>query len=278
MIDLHLHTTASDGLHEPDVLVGLAHEAGIRTLSVTDHDTMDATATVATAASERGMEAIPGIEITAVHDDRDVHVLGYFLEAQSPELTRFLRAQREDRVRRVEEMSEKLARLGVPIDEQAVIRKARLHPGRSVGRPVVARALVRAGHVASVQQAFDRLLGAGLPAFVARRGASPADVIGIIRRAGGVASLAHPGVLGRDDLIPELARAGLGALEAYHSEHDDALRRRYVTLANARDLAISGGSDFHGQSAKGGAALGRSTLPPDEFARLRALADVPPRS
>ncbi len=273
MIDLHLHTTASDGLCEPDELVRLAHQAGIRTLSVTDHDTLHATEAVAACAARCQVEAIPGIEITAVQDDRDVHVLGYFLDAGSAELTKFLQTQRQDRLRRVEVMAERLAQLGFAVDVQAVLQTARQHPGRSVGRPQVARALVRAGHVATVREAFDRLLAAGRPAFIARRGASPASVIGIIRRAGGIASLAHPGLLGRDDLIPELARAGLGALEAYHSRHDGGVRRRYIALANTHDLALSGGSDFHGETTKGGPSLGRSTLPPEDFDKLRALLD-----
>ena len=143
---------------------------------------------------------MPGIEITAVHDGRDVHVLGYFIEREDAALAEFLERQRADRVRRVGAMADKLADLGKPVDRDALL--AARPGGKSLGRPLVAQALVKAGHVADTRQAFDQLIGEGKPAFVPRCGPSPADVIGIINRAGGIASLAHPGLLKRDDLIP----------------------------------------------------------------------------
>ena len=267
MIDLHMHTTASDGTLAPAALVDRAHEAGIRTMSVTDHDTMAGVPEAAAAAAGRGIEFLPGIEITAVADGRDVHMLGYFLDPAPASLGRFLTSQREDRVRRAREMGEKLAALGVPIPIEGLIEKAAA-AGRAVARPVVARALVEAGHCANLQEAFDRWLADGGAAYVARRGAPPAEVVGLVARAGGLTSLAHPGLLRRDEVIPGLAEAGLGAIEAFHSDHDTAAQARYQRLADRHGLAVSGGSDFHGDRHHRAKSFGRVGLPRARFETL----------
>jgi len=268
VIDLHLHTTASDGLFEPAVLVDLAWRAGIRTMSVTDHDTTAALSEAGRAATASGIAFVPGIEITAVHAGRDVHVLGYFIEREDAAFAEFLARQRADRVRRVGEMAEKLASMGKPVDREALL--APLPNGRSLGRPSVAKALVKAGHVADTRQAFDELIGEGKPAFIPRCGPCPADVIGIINRAGGIASLAHPGLLRRDDLIPGMIDAGLTAVEAFHSEHDETTTHRYLAFAERHGILVSGGSDYHGEKERRKAAFGTVGLPLDRFERLKA--------
>lgn len=268
MIDLHLHTTASDGLCEPAALVDLAWRAGIRTMSVTDHDTVAALSDVESAAAASGIAFVSGIEITAVHDGCDVHVLGYFIARDDSALAAFLERQRADRVRRVGAMAEKLAGLGKPVDRDALL--APLPSGRSIGRPSVAKALVKAGHVADTRQAFDQLIGQGRPAFIPRCGPCPADVIGIINRAGGIASLAHPGLLRRDDLIPEMIDAGLTAVEAFHSEHDAPTTKRYLAFAERHGILVSGGSDYHGEKERRKAAFGTVGLPLERFELLRA--------
>lgn len=268
MIDLHLHTTASDGLCEPAVLVDLAWRAGIRTMSVTDHDTVAAVADVERAAGASGIAFVPGIEITAVHDGRDVHVLGYFIRCEDAALAEFLERQRADRVRRVSAMADKLADMGKPVDRKALL--ASRPKGRSLGRPMVAKALVRAGHVIDTRQAFDQLIGEGKPAFIPRCGPSPADVIGIIGRAGGLASLAHPGLLKRDDLIPNMIDAGLTAIEAFHSEHDAATTEHYLAFAERHRILVSGGSDYHGEKERRKAAFGTIGLPRERFEQLKA--------
>jgi 3',5'-nucleoside bisphosphate phosphatase len=267
VIDLHLHTTASDGLCEPAELVTLAWRAGIRTMSVTDHDTVAALSDVESAATASGIAFVPGIEITAVHDGRDVHVLGYFIDREDAALAGFLESQRADRVRRVSAMADKLAAMGKPVDREALL--AQRPRGRSLGRPMVAKALVKAGHVADTRQAFDQLIGEGRPAFIPRHGPCPADVIGIINRAGGIASLAHPGLLRRDDLIPGMIDAGLTAVEAFHSEHDEPTTQRYLALAEHHGILVSGGSDYHGEKERRKAAFGTVGLPQDRFERLR---------
>ena len=268
MIDLHLHTTASDGLCEPAALVDLAWRAGIRTMSVTDHDTVAGLAEAERAAAASGLAFVPGIEITAVHEGRDVHVLGYFIERGTPAFAKFLEEQRADRVRRVNAMAERLAEMGKPIDRGTLL--APRGTGRSLGRPLVARALVKAGHVADMRQAFDQLIGEGRPAYIPRCGACPADVIRIIKGAGGLASLAHPGLLRRDDLIPNMIDAGLSAIEAFHSDHDAPTTQRYLAFADHHGILVSGGSDYHGEKERRRAAFGTVGLPPDRFERLKA--------
>jgi len=270
LIDLHTHTTASDGHCEPAELVRRAWLAGLTVLSVTDHDTTASLAAATAAASAYGLTVVPGIEVTAVVDERDVHVLGYFVDPVSAPLAEFLAAQRADRVRRARAIGDKLRALGCPIDVDALVVHAR--DGEVVARPKIAAALVRAGHVANTREAFDRLIAEGRPAYVPRQGASPLEVIAVIGRAGGVASLAHPGLLRRDDLVPDLAAAGLAALEVYHSDHDEAARARYLALAAEHGLTISGGSDFHGDESHRHATLGSVTLPDEDYRRLCARA------
>lgn len=270
VVDLHLHTTASDGLFDSAALVTLAWKAGIRTMSVTDHDTTAGLAGAEGAARGAGIAFVPGIEITAVHDGRDVHMLGYFFDPEDGELVRFLERQRLDRLRRVHAIADRLLELGKPIDRNAVVSSRA--PGESLGRPLIGKALVRAGHVADVRQAFDLLIGEGKPAFVPRSGPGPADVIATIRRAGGVSSLAHPGLLRRDELISGMVDAGLTALEAFHSEHDAATTERYLAMADRHKILVTGGSDYHGEVDRRRSAFGTVGLPPAHFERLAAHA------
>jgi len=169
MTDLHMHTTASDGRCTPTELVDRVVAAGITVMAVTDHDTTAAVADVQSHARARGIEAHAGIEITAVEDGRDIHMLGYFLNPAEPRLIEFLRVQRDTRVKRVQAIAARLAELGLPINLQALLDKAERNVGRSIGRPQVARALQHAGHVADTKEAFDRFLSSDGPAFVSTR-------------------------------------------------------------------------------------------------------------
>ncbi len=272
MIDLHTHTTASDGCLTPSELVQRAAGRGIRTLSVTDHDTVGGLAAARAAAIEHGIELVAGIEITAVSGQRDVHILGYFFDPSSVELASFLHAQRADRVRRVRAIATRLEALGVPVDVEDIIARAASIEGQAVGRPAIARALVAAGHASSASAAFDRWIGDGRAAFVPRSGPPPGEVVGIIARAGGLSSLAHPGLLGRDDLIPNLVHAGLGAIEVYHPEHDGRTTRRYRDVARKFQLAVSGGSDYHADDRD--RALGSALLPAEDYRELAARASA----
>jgi predicted metal-dependent phosphoesterase TrpH len=269
MIDLHLHTTASDGTDTPAELVLACQEAGITTMAVTDHDTTASVSEVAREAERAGFEFVPGIEITAAWRGRDVHVLGYFFDPESSVLTSFLDAQIEARIRRARAVGSRLASLGAPIDMESLISRL---GGQPLLRPHIAEALVEAGHVANGVEAFDRYIGEGLPAYVARQGATPAEVIGIIRKAGGISSMAHPGVTKQDGLIPELAAAGLDALEVYHTDHLPRDTARYLELARQLGLAVTGGSDYHGFRSEHSNGFGRVQLPDGDFAALCRLA------
>lgn len=255
----------------PRGLVARAASAGLTTIAVTDHDTVAGLADARAEAAARRLTFINGIEITAVEDGRDVHMLGYFIDPDDAALAAFLAGQRTDRVRRVREIGERLETLGFAVDVDAIVSLG-VHGGRSVGRPQIADALVVSGHAEHRDDAFKRFLGEGGAAFVPRRGPAAAEVVHVITHAGGIASLAHPGLTRRDDLIPSLAAAGLAALEVRHSDQDAAAEARYRELAAQHGLAVSGGSDYHGDATGRGPCLGVVVLPPADFEHLRARA------
>ena len=274
MIDLHLHTTASDGLLSPGELVARAAAAGLEVIAVTDHDTTGGLAEASLAGGSAGIRVIPGIEITAVEQGRDVHILGYFIDPHCAQLTEFLAAQRADRLRRVRLIGERLAALGSPIDVAQLLAAAGTS-ARSIGRPAIADALVERGHAADRNDAFARLLGRGKPAFVPRHGVSGARVVETIHAARGVASLAHPGIARDDASIRSLAAAGLDALEVWHTDHSPADQARYHALAADLGLARSGGSDYHGDGVHRACRLGTISVPPAELAALEARVGAP---
>jgi 3',5'-nucleoside bisphosphate phosphatase len=272
VIDLHLHTTASDGLLPPEALVARVAGAGVTVMAVTDHDTVAGIDRAEAAAGARGVRLVPGIEITAIEDGRDVHVLGYFFDRAHRPLADFLDAQRADRRRRVKEMTARLAALGMPIDTDDLMAR---HAGHAVGRPALAAALVRAGYVSTTAEAFDRFLGTEGTAFVPRMGAPVRDVVKVVREAGGLASIAHPGLHRDPALIERLAAGGaeaLDAIEVFHTDHDAETSARLLGLAERQGLLITGGSDFHGDAAGRTVGLGRVALPPEWFARLARKA------
>jgi 3',5'-nucleoside bisphosphate phosphatase len=293
LIDLHTHTTASDGRCAPAELVARAAAAGVTVMAVTDHDTLSGSAAAAAACAAAGIAFVPGIEITAVDDGdaredagaSDVHMLGYFIDLTSPELETFLAGQRRQRIERVREVAARLAALGIPLDVEAILQPAIEDPRRAAGRPWIARALVAAGHVASSDEAFDRWLAHGRPAFVPRRGALPSEVISRVHDAKGICSLAHPALLGtglragtetrpHDEWIARLVSDGLDAIEAYHSEHDSAATSRYVAMASAMGIAVSGGSDYHGDPSHGPDHPGAVSLPRDAYEELVRRATI----
>jgi predicted metal-dependent phosphoesterase TrpH len=269
LTDLHLHTTASDGRLSPSELVDEAQRAGLAVMAVTDHDTIAAVEGVQQLARTRGIEAIAGIEVTAVENQRDIHVLGYFLNPRDEAFAQVLSTQRAARVRRAIAIAARLEELGMPTDLGPWLTDEANRSGKSIGRPQVARAMVQAGHVADLQEAFDKWLANDRPAYVTRTGPSPEQVIDAIHRAGGLASLAHPGRTLIDARIPALAAAGLDAIEVYHSDHDATAVGRYRTMARELDVLVTGGSDFHGDPARS-VRPGSATLPDEEWQRLRA--------
>jgi predicted metal-dependent phosphoesterase TrpH len=274
VIDLHTHTTASDGRSAPADLVARAAAAGVTVMAVTDHDTVSGCEATAAACATAGIAFVPGIEITAVRDDGDVHMLGYFIGLNSPDLAAFLTEQRRQRIDRLRQMAARLATLGIPLDVEAILRPAIEDPRKSAGRPWIARALVAGGHVSNTNEAFDRWLAEGRPAFVPRAGASPSEVIARVHDANGICSLAHPALLEHDEWIEGLVSDGLDAIEVYHSEHDSAATSRYLAMASAMGIAISGGSDFHGDPAHGPDQPGAVSLPREAYDELARRATI----
>jgi predicted metal-dependent phosphoesterase TrpH len=272
VIDLHLHTTASDGRLTPSALVARAASLGLTIISVTDHDTTAGLPEAAAAASRHGIRLVNGIEITAVEAARDIHVLGYFINPEFGPFVDFLRGQRADRLRRLTLMSGRLRDLGYAIEIGPLIADASRRSGKTVGRPQLADAIVAAGYVANRREAFDTLLGDGRPAFVPRSGATVGEVATIVRAAGGIASLAHPGLMRLDETIPALVASGLPAIEVWHSDHDEAASSRYFALAERLGIGMSGGSDYHADSSHHSAGLGAITLPQSAFVDLETRA------
>jgi predicted metal-dependent phosphoesterase TrpH len=268
LIDLHTHTTASDGKFTPPELVARAARAGVTVLGVTDHDTMAGCGSAAAACAAQGIEFVTGIEVTAVADERDVHVLGYFLDADDVAFNTFLAEQRERRLDRIRQMVGKLAGHGLTLDLDAVLEPAVSDTKKAAGRPWIARALVEGGHVATISEAFDRWLSFGKPAFVPRIGAAPAEVFARIKAAGGLATLAHPALLKNDAQVEACIASGLDAIEVYHCDHDQAATARYLALARRHNLLVTGGSDFHADDSHGGGAPGKVTLPRADYDRL----------
>ena len=271
MIDLHTHTTASDGRCSPEELVERASKAGVTVLGVTDHDTVAGCARAAAACAAARIEFVPGIEITAVVEERDVHVLGYFVDIHSAGLLSFLAEQRQRRVDRIRQISARLAEHGIVLDVEAILAPGLTDATRSVGRPWIARALIAGGYVADIGEAFDRWLSPGKPGFVARVAAEPEEVFERIHDAGGLAALAHPVQMKHDDRIPGYAAAGMDALEVYHTDHDATSTAHYLALATSLNLAVTGGSDFHSETEHGGGRPGKVSLPRAHYERLLAL-------
>ncbi|MFL5351587.1 PHP domain-containing protein [Archangium sp.] len=270
MIDLHSHTTASDGQHSPAELVSLAASAGVTALAVTDHDTVAGLGEAAEAAKAHGMELVAGIELSAFVLRREVHILGHFVRPDFEELASYDARLRVEREQRMVRMVEGMRKMGFPVRMEQV---RALAGSAQLGRPHLARLLVEQGWCVDVKQAFDRFLGAGKSAWVERFKLDGADAIKLIHRAGGTATLAHPGSskVERYELL-QLAKAGLDGLEALHADHNPGVQERYLKFAKEFDLVPTGGSDFHGEAVTPGKRPGDSTTPPENFAKLRARA------
>jgi 3',5'-nucleoside bisphosphate phosphatase len=268
-VDLHSHTTASDGTFTPRDLVQEAARRGLRVLAITDHDSTDGLAPALDEATRhRPLEIVPGIEINCDVEGAEIHILGYCLDYEAEWFQDFCRAQREERRARVVRMAARLAELGMPIDPDEVFALVR---EGSAGRPHVAQVMVNHGYVASVRQAFDKYLAAGRPGHVPRRKLAPEDAVRLIRKASGVPVFAHPGLSDRDEMIPDLIAAGLMGLECYYGAHSAAQTAGYLKLCHDHGLVATGGSDFHGPRVRA-ATLGVPAVPMTAWSALKAKA------
>jgi predicted metal-dependent phosphoesterase TrpH len=270
VIDLHSHTTASDGQHSPSELFALASAAGVTQLAVTDHDTVGGLAACAEAARARGMQLIPGIELSVQLNRREIHILGHFIDPANARLAAFSQLLRGERETRMRAMVVRMQELGFPITFDDVIQIA---GDAHLGRPHLARVLVEKRYCTSTKDAFDRFLADGKAAHVDRFKLSSAEAIEMIRQAGGTATVAHPGVSKVEKFeLAELAKQGLVGLEVFHSDHGNNLRDKLKGIAFELDLVPTAGSDFHGELVAPGRNLGSASMKPEALERLKARA------
>ena len=274
-VDLHTHSTRSDGVLEPAILLGAAAAAGVRLLALTDHDTLAGCRDVLTAgAVPDGLELITGIEINAVVDRQDLweselHILGFGMDPANDEFEAILASQRARRKERFARTVAVLRDLGLPIDEP--LAELDLRDDDALGRPTIARALVAAGHATSVEDAFQRLVGRGCPAYVPRSGLGPVGAIEAIRAAGGLAALAHfREALSQREVLRELIDAGLRALEVHYRSFNRPTTEVMAQVAMEEGLLPTGGSDYHGDTGTYAESHARLWVPPEVGEALTA--------
>lgn len=271
-IDLHTHTSASDGALTPEELVAAACARGLNVLGITDHDTTEGIALARAAAAKAGLQLVAGVEVSTHHTAGELHVLGYDIDLADAKLEALLARSRGSRVERAKRMLRRLADLGMPIAWETVCVLA---GDGTVGRPHIAEALRQAGHVGSIQEAFERYLGAGCPAYVAREKVGPCEAIAAIHHAGGVAVLAHP--MGHLSVVPELVACGLDGLEAYYTGYVPEVTATIVEIACKHGLFCTGGSDFHGEAIIPANVLGGVDVPAecyDDLVKAQTRAAV----
>jgi len=268
-VDLHTHTTRSDGVVAPAALVQAAWDAGVRILALTDHDTLAGYREVVNAGSMPvGMTLLPGVEINAIVGrdlglwEGELHILGFGMDPDDEAFEAALRAQRDGRRERFERTITRLRDLDLAIDDQVADLMA--VDGDALGRPIVARALMAAGHATSVEDAFKRLLGHGMPAYIPRSGLGPVEAIEAIRAAGGLPALAHfSEAPSRVEIVRELVDAGLGGLEVYYRSFDQATVAAVGDVAHELHLQVTGGTDYHGDLGSYADAHSALWVPPE---------------
>lgn len=274
-IDLHTHTSVSDGTDAPAALVAKAARAGLSVVAITDHDTFDGWAAAYTAAASYGVTVLPGVEMSTTLGRAGVHLLAYLPDPDYIPLLTELDRIRADRSRRLPAIAQRLTALGRPLTVDDVLVAA--GGATTLGRPHIADAMIAKGYVVDRREAFATWLAAGGPAYVPKYAPATPDAIALIRAAGGVPVLAHPWARGTDAVLNEerlaaLAAVGLAGLEIDHADHDGDARRRLRGIAGDLDLIVIGSSDHHG-AGKPGYDLGLCTTAPDEYERLVALAE-----
>jgi len=270
MIDLHSHTTASDGQHEPEELLRRAKEAGVSTLAVTDHDTVAGLKRARDAAKAHGLALVNGIELSAFINGREVHILGHFVNDEDADLASFSQLLRRERETRMAQMVQKMNALGFPVTLQEV---QTLAGEGQLGRPHLARVLVEKDYCADTKEAFDRFLADGKPGWVDRYRLSCEKAIELIRNSGGAATVAHPGVSKVNTYeLTQMKAAGLAGIEVFHSDHVPSLREKLLNDARKLDLLPTAGSDFHGEKVAPGRKLGTASMDRSLFDALHQRA------
>ncbi|MCP4649814.1 MAG: PHP domain-containing protein [PVC group bacterium] len=270
-IDLHVHTNFSDGTFTPQETVAYALKRKMAAIAITDHDCVDAIPHCINTAQGENIEIVPGIELAAEIGDREIHVLGLFIEWNAPWFLEKLKQIREARFVRMQKMIQKLSDVGIDISEKEVL--ALSGSSGSIGRLHLARALINKGQIRSFREVFDKYIGNGKPCYVKRLSISPEEVIDMIKKLKGVPILAHPAVTNSDKMIPELVQAGLMGLEVHHSDQNNTATKRYAKIAREYGLVVSGGSDCHGMG-KGYPLLGTLNIPYEVLENIKKARDA----
>lgn len=264
--DLHLHTSFSDGAYSTQELVEKASRSGLKIISITDHDSVSAIDEAIELCRPRGIEVVPGIELSATFEDTEVHVLGYFIDHHNSILNDSLTIFQRERVNRAKRIVGKLNQMNVPLTIDSVMDEVE---GDSVGRPHIANALVNGGHTGTYHEAFNRYLGNGKPAYEEKWNFSPEETIKLIAQSGGLSFLAHPGRSVNEQLLFRLIKSGLDGIEVVHPAHSPDLVYYYRGIVNEYCLLESGGSDFHGGDRNDDSMLGQYGVTADAVGMMR---------
>ncbi len=272
---MHSHTTASDGTFTPIESIARARKNGLSALGITDHDTVAALSSAIEEGKKQGIEIVPGIEISSVHDGKDIHVLGYYIDYSDESFNQQLESLRNVRNQRNQMIVEKLVELGIPITMEEVKSRSTVKKG-NIGRPHIAEVLMEKGVVSSIQEAFDQYLGQGKAAYANPPRITPLEAMRMIEEAGGVPVLAHPGLYDDVELVEHLVAEGLKGIEVFHPDHSEADEKFYNDIADRYGLIKTAGSDFHGM--RNGEIfhgdLGEKSTTIEIVARLKKLARV----
>lgn len=264
--DLHVHTFYSDSTFSPEEVVSYAKEKGLAAIAICDHDTVDGIDPCMAIGLEKGVEIIPGIEMSVEKMDAEIHVLGYFIDWRQDWLRKKLKEIQDSRVARLSIMIEKLKAMGVKIEAEDVFKIA-INKG-SVGRLHIAKAMLNSGAIKNLREAFDKYIGFAKPCYVPYTKLSPKETMELILKSGGVPVIAHPDLIGNDDYIKEFIDHGLRGLEVYHTDHKPHVSKRYEDMARDLGLLMTGGSDCHGMG-KGRILMGTVRVPYELVEKLK---------
>ena len=264
--DLHMHTNCSDGIFSPYELVKKCRQQGLSIIAITDHDSVAAFPDVLEYGKEFDVEIIAGVELSALVDDKDVHILGYFLDYTNKQLLEYLEFFRTERIKRAERIVAKLNTINIPLTIEAVLQKA---GDGSVGRPHIASAMVEEGYIQSYQEAFEKFIGNGGPAYEKKFNVSPKEAIRLISSSGGLSFLAHPGRYTSDEVLQTLIKSGLDGIEVVHPSHSPSMVNHYRGVVGEYFLLESGGSDFHGGKKNDNELLGSYCIDEEKVTMMK---------
>ncbi|ACL69933.1 PHP domain-containing protein [Halothermothrix orenii] len=256
-VDLHIHTNASDGSLSPGEVVKKAIDLGYKAIAITDHDTVAGIIPALQVARKSSLEVIPGIEINTDIEDRELHILGYFIDYTKPDLLKELSSLKKMREKRARKMVQKLRNMGINIEWEEVINIA----GQgTIGRSHICQAIINKGYADSWKEVFEKYIGKNSPAYVPRKKLTPLKAIKLIKECSGIPVIAHPGLVGDDDLVKWIIKHGIEGLEVFYYEHSEEECQKYLNMAKENNLVVTGGSDDHGPGNKDGLRLGKIRL------------------